>query len=142
MKLIKYEENDADKILLWINDERSFRLWRADRYADFPIKPVDINNNYNDCMKNGKFYPLTLVDNGNTIVYLIMRYPDDKKDSVRLGFIIVDNTKRGMDYGKKLILKAIGYANEITLGVFNCNEKAFKKNNKIKRYPQNCEYFF
>ena len=132
MELRKYEENDADIILSWINDERSFRLWSADRYADFPIKPVDINNNYNECMKNGKFYPLTLVDNENVIGHLIIRYPDDKKDSVRLGFIIVDNTKRGMGYGKKLILEAISYAKEkldakeITLGVFSVNQNALK----------------
>ena len=79
MELRKYEESDADKILSWINDERSFRLWSADRYTDFPIKPADINNNYNECMQNGIFYPLTFVDNENIIGHLIIRYPDDKK---------------------------------------------------------------
>lgn len=132
MELRKYEENDANKILSWIGDERSFRLWSADRYSNYPIKSDDINNNYRECMQNGKFYPLSMVDNGKLIGHLIIRYPDDNKNSVRLGFIIVDNTKRGMGYGKKIILEAVKYvkenlgAKEITLGVFSVNQDALK----------------
>ena len=132
MELRKYNENDANEILSWINNERDFRLWSANRYDKYPISKSKINNNYKECALNGKFYPLTLVDSDEIIGHLIIRYPDLNKNSVRLGFIIVDNTKRGMGYGKKLILEAISYAKEklgakeITLGVFNCNTSALK----------------
>ena len=131
MEFRKYQETDAEIILSWINNEREFRLWSADRYKDYPIKPQDINDNYDNCNKLGNFYPFTLVDNGKVIGHIILRNPDNNKDIVRLGFIIVDHSIRGMGYGKRIISEAINYAKSIlkakviNLGVFSCNERAY-----------------
>ena len=46
MEFREYQENDALEILKWINNERDFRMWSADRYDIYPIKPDDININY------------------------------------------------------------------------------------------------
>ena len=128
-----YVETDAEKLLSWITDERTFRLWSADRYGEYPITPDEINHNYNECSKNGGFYPLTLIDDdGNVIGHLILRNPTEDKSIVRLGFIIVDNKVRGMGYGKKLLKLAINWARErlnakeINLGVFKENIGAYK----------------
>ena len=60
-----------------------------------------------------------------------MRYPDyNNLSEIRLGFIIVNDTKRGMGYGKEMLNLAIQYAfdfikvDKISLGVFENNEAA------------------
>lgn len=130
MKLREYKESDAKTILTWINNEREFRLWSADRYEGYPIKESDINNNYQKCSKDG-FYPLTMIDDDNKVIgHLILRNPTSDKSIIRMGFIIVDSKIRGHGYGKKIIELAINYAKEklsakeINLGVFTCNTSA------------------
>ena len=131
MELRKYQISDANEIIKWIADERALRLWSADRYGDFPIKAEDINNNYTECISNGNFYPMTLIDGDKVIGHLILRNPDENKNIIRLGFIIVDPTLRGQGYGKTLIKEAIKYAKnelkatEINLGVFENNTNAY-----------------
>ena len=130
MELRNYQKDDANIILTWINNERELRLWSADRYGDYPITASDINNNYDECIKNNNFYPLTMIDDGKVIGHLILRNPNEDKSVIRLGFIIVDNSIRGRGYGKKIIELAINYAREIlkakeiNLGVFTCNTNA------------------
>ena len=133
MLLRKYEETDAIKILSWIDSERAFRLWSADRYGDYPITEDDVNDNYRQCAQNGDFYPMTLIDDNENIVgHLILRKSDKYSNVIRLGFIIVDNKIRGRGYGKLMIKCAIDYAKnklnakEISLGVFKNNESAYK----------------
>lgn len=129
--LRKYTKSDADEIIKWIKDERSLRLWSLDRYGVYPIKAEDINNNYDNCISLGNFYPMTLVDGDKIIGHLILRNPNENKDVVRLGFIIVNPDLRGKGYGKTLIKEAIKYAKntlnskEINLGVFENNESAY-----------------
>ena len=132
MNLRKYNEEDAKEIIKWIKNERELRLWSADRYKNYPITSLDINNNYLECQKTSNFYPFTLEEQGKVIGHLILRNPNGNKDIIRMGFIIVDNSVRGKGYGKELIKLAICYAKEklgakeINLGVFTNNEAAFK----------------
>ena len=127
-----YKEEDAKKIIKWIKTEREFRLWSADRYDSYPITSKEINDNYNTCMKDNNFYPMTLEDDGKVIGHIILRNPGKEKDIIRLGFIIVDSSIRGKGYGKKLIQSAIKCAKEkfkakeINLGVFTNNESAYE----------------
>ena len=132
MKLRDYCKEDAKEICKWINDEKSLRLWSADRYKNFPITDVDINSNYDECIKNGNFYPKALIDDCNNIIgHLILRNPNGNREIVRLGFIIVDDSKRGKGYGRKLVDLAIEFAQkelnakEINLGVFSNNKSAY-----------------
>ena len=132
MKFRSYKEDDASIILSWISNEREFRLWSADRYENYPIKPSDINNNYIECKNKSNFYPFILEDNGKVVGHLILRNPGDNKFVFRLGFIIVDSKVRGMGYGKALINEDIKYAKkefsaeEINLGVFTVNKSAIE----------------
>ena len=132
MELRNYLETDANEIINWIEDERALRLWSFNRYGDFPIKAEDINNNYNECMLAGNFYPMTLVDKNNIIGHLILRNPDLNNIGLfRLGFVIVNPSLRWKGYGKLLIQESIKYAKttlkakEINLGVFSNNTSAY-----------------
>lgn len=135
LRLRPYKSCDAKSIISWCKDEVSFRKWSADRWERFPITEADMNRKYidcnGDCSDMDNFYPMTAFDESGVVGHLIMRFTDEKKASLRFGFVIVDDSKRGMGYGKEMLELALKYAFEIlkvekvTLGVFDNNMPAY-----------------
>lgn len=135
MKLRPYKRSDAATIISWCKDEESFRRWTSDRYDAFPITAADMNRKYvdcnGDCSEPDNFYPVTAVDDGAVVGHMILRYTDAEQKSLRFGFVIVDDAKRGKGYGKAMIRLAQRYAfdildaEKVTLGVFENNLPAF-----------------
>ena len=130
-----YKPCDAKTILTWCKDEISFRKWTSDRYDTYPITAEDMNRKYvdfnGDCVEPDNFYPMTAFDESGVVGHLIMRFTDKEKAVLRLGFVIVDDSKRGRGYGKEMICLALKYAFEImkvdkvTIGVFENNAPAY-----------------
>lgn len=135
LRLRTYKNCDAKTILTWCKDEISFRKWTSDRYESFPITDVDMNQKYvdcnGDCAEEDNFFPMTAFDESGVVGHFIMRFTDEKKHVLRLGFVIVDDSKRGKGYGKEMINLALKYAFEImkvekvTIGVFENNAPAY-----------------
>lgn len=135
LRLRPYKACDAKTIVSWCKDEISFRKWTSDRYESFPITEDDMNYKYldcnGDCSKEDNFYPMTAFDESGVVGHLIMRFTDEEKTTLRFGFVIVDDAKRGMGYGKEMLKLALKYAFEIlkvkkvTLGVFENNIPAY-----------------
>lgn len=133
MILRPYKKMDAEFIANWFEDERAFRKWCSDRFESFPVTAEDINYKYidcnGDCEEPDNFYPLTATIGGKVIGSMILRYVGN--DTIRFGFVIVDDSIRGMGYGKQMLLLAKKYAFEIlgakrlTLGVFDNNPGAY-----------------
>ena len=111
LRLRQYKPCDADRIVSWIKDEEALRKWSADRFGDFPITSEDINNKYfnnnGDCIEDDNFYPVTAFDENGVVGHLILRYTDKEKKVIRFGFVIVDDSKRGMGYGRQMLTLAI-----------------------------------
>lgn len=136
LRLRTYKMNDAGTIIGWCKDEAAFRKWTADRYESFPITEADMNKKYmednGDCAEPDNFYPMTAFDDSGIVGHLIMRFTDEKKKVLRFGFVIVDDAKRGMGYGKEMITLALKYAFEIlmvdrvTIGAFENNVPAYR----------------
>ena len=135
LRLRPYKNTDAQTIITWCKDEVAFRKWTSDRYEHFPITAEEMNRKYidcnGDCEEPDNFYPVTAFDESGIAGSLILRYNNEERTLVRLGFIIVDDTKRGMGYGKKMVQMATKYAFEflgakkVTLGVFDNNPSAY-----------------
>lgn len=135
LRLRPYKPSDAQQIVSWIKDERAFHKWCSDRFGAYPITAEDINHKYlecnGDCEEADNFYPMTLVNECGPVGHLILRYTDKEKSVIRFGFVIVDDSKRGKGYGKKMLQMAIRYAfdmlkaEKITLGVFENNPPAY-----------------
>ena len=130
-----YKPHDAETIVSWIKSERDFRKWSSDRYGAYPITSDDINHKYmecnGDCEEPDNFYPMTAVTAEGPVGHLILRYTDDAKKIIRIGFVIVDDTRRGMGFGKRMLQMAVRSeldmlkAEKITLGVFENNPPAY-----------------
>ena len=89
---------------------RRLRKWTSDRYDHYPITPEDMNYKYidcnGDCSEEENFYPFTAFDESGIVGHLILRYTDSEKKTLRIGFVIVDDSKRGKGYGKQMIMLA------------------------------------
>ncbi len=130
MILRKYIPKDADTIVKWIKDERSFRYWCADRYPNFPISADDINCYYR--IFGEDMHLFTAIDASDNIIgHFTLRYPNKSDNVLRLGFVIIDDRLRGKCIGKQMVSCAIDYAfnklkaKKLTLGVFENNLNAF-----------------
>ncbi len=115
---------DASIILSWCKNKHELRLWSADRYKDYPGTTDEMVRLYEG---EGKF-PLTMVEGSRIVGHILLRYPSEDKEVIRLGFVIVDEELRNKGYGRELLRLAIDYARDnlhakrITLGVF-CNNR-------------------
>ena len=135
LRLRPYKPCDADTILGWIKDEGAFRKWSTDRYPHYPITADDMNHKYmdcnGDCAEPDNFYPMTAFDDSGIVGHLIMRFTDAEKSTLRFGFVIVDDSKRGMGYGKQMLGLALRFAfdllkvKKVTLGVLENNPGAY-----------------
>lgn len=135
LRLRPYKPCDAKTIVSWIKDEIAFRKWCSDRFEKYPILAEDINDKYfshnGDCVEEDNFYPLTAFDETGIIGHLILRFTDEQKKTIRFGFVIVDDAKRGKGYGKEMLILAQKFAfdilkaEKITLGVFDNNPSAY-----------------
>ena len=135
LRLRPYKPDDAETILKWIKDEDAFRKWSTDRYPHYPITADDMNHKYmdcnGDCMEPDNFYPMTDFDETGIVGHLILRFTDEEKKVLRFGFVIVDDSKRGMGYGKGMLRLALQFASDIfkadkvTLGVLENNPGAY-----------------
>ena len=130
-----YKSCDAKTIVTWCKDEVLFRKWTSDRYDTFPITEDDMNKKYidcnGDCPEPDNFYPMTAFDESGIVGHLIMRFTDEEKKTLRFGFVIVDDSKRGKGYGKEMIRLSLKYAfdilkaDKVTIGVFENNPSAY-----------------
>ncbi len=155
LRLRPYKPCDAETVISWIKDEAAFRRWSTDRYESYPITAADMNRKYmecnGDCTESDNFYPMTAFDESGIVGHLIMRFTDEAKTALRFGFVIVDDSKRGMGYGKEMLRLALKYAFEIlmvkkvTLGVLENNPSAYfcyKAAGFKEIHEDNPEYYF
>lgn len=129
LRLRPYKKCDADAVVSWFGteDERTFRMWCADRYAHYPITAEELNAYYAAYEQSDSFYIMTAFDESGVVGHMIMRFTDAKKRILHYGFVAVDCEKRGRGLGREMLTLATWYAFEllgaerITLGVYDKN---------------------
>ena len=132
LRLRPYKKCDAEAIVSWIGDERSFRQWCSDRFPAYPITARDLNDYYDARAMLDNHYEMTAFDESGVAGHLILRFTDEEKKILRFGFVIVDSRRRGAGLGKEMLGLAIRYgfeilkAETITLGVFENNASAYR----------------
>ena len=134
MKLRPYKPADAQTILSWVRDEETFRKWVTDRYPHYPISPAEMNEKYfdhnGDCPEPDNFYPMTACDETGLLGHMILRFT--APDTIRFGFVIVDDSRRGAGIGRQMLGMAVKYAAEflgakkLTIGVLENNPGALR----------------
>ena len=130
LTLRPYQPSDATVITSWLKSEYRMRQWCADRYERYPVTPEDMNRYYERYIDGQHSRALTMVDGIDIVGYITLRIPADDPAEQRLGFVIVDDSKRGRGLGKALVSMAVRYAFEmlramkVSLSVFENNTSA------------------
>lgn len=132
IRLRPYKECDANDIAGWISDEKSFYQWSANKIGIYPMTAEVLNNYYKKFKCNNCIWQMTACDAKNVpIGHLTMGYKDETLQTLRFGFVIIDDKLRGKGFGKQILRLAIKYSFEIlkvekiTLGVFANNPNAY-----------------
>ena len=130
LTLCPYQPSDAAVITSWLKSEYFMRQWCADRYERYPVTPEDMNTYHERYIDGQRSRALTMRDGDDIVGYITLRVPADNPMEQRLGFVIVDDSKRGRGLGKVLVTMAVKYAFEtlgatkVSLGVFENNPSA------------------
>lgn len=125
-----YQPSDATMITSWLKSEYLMRQWCADRYEHYPVTPEDMNRYHERNIDGQHSRALTMADGDVIVGHITLRTPADDPTEQRLGFVIVDDSKRGRGLGKTLVSMAVKYAFEtlgatkVSLGVFENNPSA------------------
>lgn len=150
LRLRPYKDCDAQYIVKWIKNEFAFRQWSADRYERYPITSADMNSYYQKDNSNDNIWGMTAFNEAGVVGHFTMRFPNDNRNELRLGFVIIDDEQRGKGLGKEMLNLAIRFAFEfvkvskVTLGVFENNLAAIQcyKSCGFKEVPlQNVESY-
>lgn len=130
LTLRTYQPSDAAMIASWLKSEYLMRQWCADRYDRYPVMPEDINSYHEKYIDGQQSRALTMTDGDEIVGYITLRTPADDSTEQRLGFVIVDDSKRGRGLGNALVSMAVKYAFEelgatkVSLVVFENNPSA------------------
>ena len=119
-----YKKEDADTILSWSKDEKSFYQWSAGMMGKYPITREEFG--FVDSLM-----AFTAFDENGIAGFFTLRNPGGKRDELRIGFVIIDPERRGCGTGKEMLLLGLRYAfgiygaAKVSLGVFENNAPAY-----------------
>ena len=119
-----YKKEDADTILSWSKDEKAFYQWNAGVLGKYPITREQFGF-------VESLMAFTAFDENGIVGFFTLRNPGEKKDELRIGFVIIAPERRGCGTGKEMLLLALRYAfdicgaRKVSLGVFENNEPAY-----------------
>lgn len=113
----------GSRVLSWINSKAAFDLWSAGRFDSFPINQHSLQEYYE---KEG-YGAYSFFEDGELKGHFASRWIDDS--TVRLAFIVVDNTQRGKGLGSKMLTEAFSFikdmgAENVSICVFDENAGA------------------
>lgn len=124
LRIRPYKSTDADTILSWCYNERTFYQWTAGILGDFPAT-------YKEFKFVESLIPFTAFDETGIVGFFTLRHPGDSLEELRLGFVIVNPENRGKGYGKAMLQLGIKFAFElygakrVSIGVFEDNLSAY-----------------
>lgn len=136
IRLRPFKPCDAETVVSWCKDEKTFLFWGGLRFGSFPLSADVMNQKYfahnGDCGERDNFYPLTAFDESGVVGHFILRYLGGDNTILRFGWVIVDDSKRGQKIGQKMLALGLKYAFEImraatvTIGVIEQNTQAYQ----------------
>lgn len=124
LRIRPYKTADAETILSWCRDERTFYQWTAGVMGEYPITVKEFGFVEN-------LMAFAAFDETGIQGFFTMRNPREFLEELRFGFVIVNPDKRGKGYGKAMIELGLKYAfdiygaKKVSLGVFENNLPAY-----------------
>ncbi len=145
LRIRPYKTGDAKYIKEWFVSEEDFQKWSCNNF-EYPLTEEAFNEWQSGIDKMDNMFTFTAInEKGTPVGHFAIKEIDFEKNEMYFGFIVIDTSKRGKGYGKKMLTLAMEYAHNIlkidniSIGVFTNNIGAIKcyeslgfKNNYIE----------
>jgi len=132
LRLRPFRTPDAKEIITWTSAPEEFYKWSAGIMGDYPVSEKRILEAVSAREDNPRYFPFTAFDEDGLVGFFTVRTPGEDDKKVRFGYVIINPEKRGMGYGKQMLSLGLKFvfdvygAEEVSLGVFENNDKAIK----------------
>ncbi|MDD4842990.1 MAG: GNAT family N-acetyltransferase, partial [Anaerotignum sp.] len=103
MKLRNYRASDAKYVVEWVKDELTYYQWCAALLGEYPLVEERINIFYNNMEKTNAYWVMTAEDEVGVVGHITLRVTDEERETIRLGFVLVNDARRGQGLGKELV---------------------------------------
>ncbi len=118
-----FVKEHGSRVLSWLDTKAAFDLWSAGRFDSFPLKKDSLWEYY----ASEGYDAYSFFDQGELRGHFAKKRIDSL--TVRLAFIVVDNTQRGKGLGSKMLKEAFGFikdmgAENVSICVFDENAGA------------------
>lgn len=129
IRLRPFKKQDAERLLPWLSDERIMAMWCAGKF-EAPLTEEQILAWLEETERTDHTWAMAGLDETGKVIGHLCMWADYEHNSLHLGFIVVDDTRRGQGLGRQMVEKAVRYAFEIlgvgrvTIGVFDSNPRA------------------
>lgn len=131
MRLLPYRRKDAETIVSWMKEERKHAMWCAN-LLPYPLTA----ENFHDTLvryqnDRNQLHFTAVTDDGEPVGFFFV-IPDYGSGQAFMGFVIVDDSRRGHGYGREMIRLAFEYCAVIlkmksaALRVYDNNEAAYR----------------
>jgi len=131
LRLRPFRTPDAKTIITWTSEPEEFYKWSAGIMGEYPVSEKRLLEAVSAREDNPRYFPLTAFDENGPVGFFTIRTPGEDDKKVRFGYVIVDPSKRGLGYGKKMLQLGLTFAfdvygaEEVSLGVFDNNAPAY-----------------
>lgn len=131
LRLRPFRTPDAKTIKTWTSAPEEFYKWSAGIMGEYPASEQRILQAVSAREDNTKYFPFTAFDESGPVGFFTVRTPGEDDKKVRFGYVIIDPSKRGLGYGKKMLKLGLRFvfdvygADEVSLGVFDNNMQAY-----------------
>lgn len=132
LRLRPFRAPDAKTIITWTSEREEFYKWSAGILGDYPVSEKRLLEAVSGREADPRYFPLVAFDESGLVGFLTVRTPGEDDKKVRLGYVIVDPSKRGSGYGKQMLILGLKFlfeiygADEVSLGVFDNNMQAYE----------------
>lgn len=129
VRLRPFKIRDAERLLPWLSDERVMAMWCSGIFQ-YPLTAEQLIRRMEQSNKRTDEWVMAGVDEKGEVIGHLYMWADFQKNSLHLGLIVVDASRRGQGLGRRMVEKATAYAfdilemDQVTLGVFDCNPQA------------------
>ena len=134
LRLRPFRKNDAKTIITWTSEEKEFYKWSAGILGEYPVSEKRLLEATSGREDNDRYFPFTAFDESGIVGFFTARVrPEDDDKKIRFGYVIVNSSKRGMGYGKKMLMLGLKFV----VAVFRIPYMKISAGLNISKYIKN-----
>jgi RimJ/RimL family protein N-acetyltransferase len=131
VELVPFTEDDADRVLPWVDSVESLELWTASSFG-YPLTREHLLGHLRESAARGdrRIFKAVETGSGEVVGHIELAWTDRRSRASRIGRVLLAPEHRGRGLGGEMMRAALALAFEregahrVELGVFDVNPRA------------------